>query len=71
MPNTNPTHMFISYVVEGVWFDQIKLLAPWPQTIDDAIKHRTFRTLRTFVAKAETHGRGNAGATNCRAAEDS
>ncbi len=30
-----------------VWFDQMKLLGgePWPQTIDDAIKHRTFRML--------------------------
>lgn len=30
-----------------VWFDQIKLLGgePWPQTIDDAIKNRTFRML--------------------------
>jgi len=28
-----------------VWFDQLKLLGgePWPQTIDDAIKNRTFR----------------------------
>ncbi|MFN2507848.1 MAG: DNA-processing protein DprA [Chthoniobacterales bacterium] len=31
----------------SVWFDQMKLLGgePWPQTIDDAIKHRTFRML--------------------------
>ena len=30
-----------------VWFDQMKLLGgePWPQTIDDAIKNRTFRML--------------------------
>jgi hypothetical protein len=30
-----------------VWFDQMKLLGgePWPQTIDDAIKQRTFRML--------------------------
>ncbi len=30
-----------------VWFDQMKLPGgePWPQTIDDAIKHRTFRML--------------------------
>ncbi len=30
-----------------VWFDQMKLLGgeQWPQTIDDAIKHRTFRML--------------------------
>jgi hypothetical protein len=30
-----------------VWFDQMKLLGgePWPQTIDDAIKRRTFRML--------------------------
>jgi hypothetical protein len=30
-----------------VWFDQMKLLGgePWPQTIDDAIKIRTFRML--------------------------
>ena len=30
-----------------VWFDQMKLLGgePWPQTIDDAIKSRTFRML--------------------------
>lgn len=30
-----------------VWFDQMKLLGgePWPQTIDDAIKLRTFRML--------------------------
>lgn len=30
-----------------VWFDQMKLLGgePWPQTIDDAIKHRSFRVL--------------------------
>lgn len=30
-----------------VWFDQMKLLGgePWPQTIDEAIKTRTFRML--------------------------
>jgi hypothetical protein len=30
-----------------VWFDQMKMLGgePWPQTIDDAIKNRTFRML--------------------------
>jgi hypothetical protein len=30
-----------------VWFDQMKMLGgePWPQTIDDAIKSRTFRML--------------------------
>src|SRR2546428_13238231 len=30
-----------------VWFDLMKLLGgePWPQTIDEAIKHRTFRML--------------------------
>ena len=30
-----------------VWFDQMRLLGgePWPQTIDDAIKNRTFRML--------------------------
>ncbi len=30
-----------------VWFDQMKMLGgePWPQTIDDAIKRRTFRML--------------------------
>lgn len=30
-----------------VWFDQMKLLGgeQWPQTIDEAIKHRTFRML--------------------------
>ena len=30
-----------------VWFDQMELLGgePWPQTIDDAIKNRTFRML--------------------------
>lgn len=30
-----------------VWFDEMLLLGgePWPQTIDDAIKHRTFRML--------------------------
>lgn len=31
----------------AIWFDQLKLLGgePWPQTIDDAIKNRTFRML--------------------------
>jgi hypothetical protein len=31
----------------AVWFDQLKMLGgePWPQTIDDAIKNRTFRML--------------------------
>lgn len=31
----------------AVWFDQMKLLGgePWPQDIDHAIKHRTFRML--------------------------
>lgn len=31
----------------AVWFDRMKLLGgePWPQTIDDAIKNRTFRML--------------------------
>lgn len=31
----------------AVWFDQLKLLGgePWPQSIDDAIKNRTFRMI--------------------------
>ena len=35
-----------------VWFDQMKLLGgePWPQTIDDAIKNRTFRMLALISA---------------------
>jgi hypothetical protein len=35
-----------------VWFDQIKMLGgePWPQTIDDAIKNRTFRMLALISA---------------------
>src|SRR5438132_5846714 len=36
----------------AVWFDQIKMLGgePWPQTIDDAIKARTFRMLALISA---------------------
>src|SRR6266550_8359455 len=36
----------------AVWFDQIKMLGgePWPQTIDDAIKTRTFRMLALISA---------------------
>ena len=36
----------------AVWFDQIKMLGgePWPQTIDDAIKTRTFRMLALLSA---------------------
>src|SRR5436190_22316809 len=35
-----------------VWFDQMKMLGgePWPQTIDDAIKNRTFRMLALISA---------------------
>src|SRR5438034_3500293 len=37
-----------------VWFDQMKMLGgePWPQTIDDAIKHRTFRMLALMSANS-------------------
>src|SRR5262245_45419185 len=37
-----------------VWFDQMKLLGgePWPQTIDDAIKNRTFRMLALISANS-------------------
>lgn len=36
----------------AVWFDQLKMLGgePWPQTIDDAIKNRTFRMLALMSA---------------------
>jgi predicted Rossmann fold nucleotide-binding protein DprA/Smf involved in DNA uptake len=36
----------------AVWFDQMKLLGgePWPQTIDEAIKNRTFRMLALISA---------------------
>lgn len=36
----------------AVWFDQLKMLGgePWPQTIDDAIKNRTFRMLGLISA---------------------
>jgi hypothetical protein len=36
----------------AVWFDQAKMLGgePWPQTIDDAIKNRTFRMLALISA---------------------
>lgn len=36
----------------AVWFDKLKLLGgePWPQSIDDAIKHRTFRMLALMSA---------------------
>jgi hypothetical protein len=36
----------------AVWFDQAKMLGgePWPQTIDDAIKNRTFRLLGLISA---------------------
>jgi hypothetical protein len=38
----------------AVWFDQMKMLGgePWPQTIDDAIKHRTFRMLALMSASS-------------------
>lgn len=38
----------------AVWFDQMKLLGgePWPQTIDDAIKQRTFRMLALMSASS-------------------
>ena len=38
----------------AVWFDQMKMLGgePWPQTIDDAIKHRTFRMLALMSANS-------------------
>lgn len=38
----------------AVWFDQMKLLGgePWPQTIDDAIKERTFRMLALMSANS-------------------
>ena len=37
-----------------VWFDQMKLLGgePWPQTIDHAIKQRTFRMLALISASS-------------------
>jgi len=36
----------------AVWFDQLKLLGgePWPQSIDEAIKNRTFRMLALMSA---------------------
>ena len=36
----------------AVWFDQAKMLGgePWPQTIDDAIKNRSFRMLALISA---------------------
>ncbi len=36
----------------AIWFDQAKMLGgePWPQTIDDAIKNRTFRMLALISA---------------------
>jgi hypothetical protein len=38
----------------AVWFDQLKMLGgePWPQTIDDAIKNRTFRMLALMSANS-------------------
>src|SRR5205807_8416809 len=38
----------------AVWFDQMRMLGgePWPQTIDDAIKHRTFRMLALMSASS-------------------
>src|SRR6266545_1391837 len=59
-----------------VWFDQMKLLGgePWPQTIDDAIKHRTFRMLALIsehsLRKQTPPGERTPGAAHRRAAED-
>ncbi len=38
----------------AVWHDQMKMLGgePWPQTIDDAIKNRTFRMLALISASS-------------------
>lgn len=38
----------------AVWFDRMKMLGgePWPQTIDDAIRHRTFRMLALMSANS-------------------
>ncbi len=38
----------------AVWFDQLEMLGgePWPQTIDDAIKNRTFRMLGLISASS-------------------
>jgi hypothetical protein len=38
----------------GVWFDRMKMLGgePWPQTIDDAIRNRTFRMLALMSANS-------------------
>lgn len=38
----------------AVWFDRAKMLGgePWPQTIDDAIKNRTFRMLALISANS-------------------
>lgn len=38
----------------AVWFDRMKMLGgePWPQTIDEAIKHRTFRMLALMSANS-------------------
>jgi hypothetical protein len=55
----------------AVWFDKLKLLwgEPWPQSIDDAIKHRTFRMfgadVSTFVFKTKSDQRAHRG-SRCR-----